>query len=108
MTDQDAIFVSAGGKLTTLQPWCQGLDFDRGAYVAALPEGEETVLKDLEKARSKVEQVRLVLCSYRPSPNNVDIGAKLTRGVDAIPISTTRTSRKNPRSPIRYRPATQG
>ena len=41
-----------------VMPWCKDIDFDRGEYVAALPDGEETVLQDLEKARKKVEQVR--------------------------------------------------
>jgi hypothetical protein len=47
------------------QPWCSGLDFDRGAYVASLPKGEETVLDDLESARKKVEQVCLLRLKQR-------------------------------------------
>lgn len=42
----------------TLQPWHEGLDFDRGVYVASLPEGEVSVQKNIEELREQVENVR--------------------------------------------------
>ncbi|KAK4689348.1 kinetochore protein Mis12/MTW1, partial [Tremellales sp. Uapishka_1] len=47
-------------SLEIVLPWHKGLDFSRGAYVAALPKGEETLMDSLESLRSKVEQTRLL------------------------------------------------
>ena len=39
------------------QPWQNGMDFDRGEFVANLPKGEESVTEMIEELRAKVEQV---------------------------------------------------
>jgi hypothetical protein len=49
------------------QPWQNGMDFDRGEYVANLPKGEESVTEMIEELRAKVEQVRSQLGSSESS-----------------------------------------
>ena len=40
------------------QPWQNGMDFDRGEFVANLPKGEESLIEMIEELRTQVEQVR--------------------------------------------------
>lgn len=49
------------------QPWQNGMDFDRGEYVANLPKGEESVTEMIEELRGKVEQVSPQLRNPGPS-----------------------------------------
>lgn len=48
-----------GKHLADKKPWQNGMDFDRGEYVANLPKGEESVTEVIEELRTKVEQVSL-------------------------------------------------
>ncbi|KAJ9111461.1 hypothetical protein QFC19_001230 [Naganishia cerealis] len=45
-------------ELRLTLPWHEGLDFDRGTYVAGLPEGELAVQKNIEELREQVENMR--------------------------------------------------
>jgi len=59
--DLELILVSCSdqcGGSADNQPWQNGMDFDRGEYVANLPKGEESVTEMIEGLRAKVEQVR--------------------------------------------------
>jgi hypothetical protein len=46
-----------------MQPWHKDLDFERGQHIASLPDGEASILSELDNLRRKVEQVRSLLAS---------------------------------------------
>lgn len=48
------------------QPWHKDLDFERGQHIASLPEGETSILSDLDNLRRKVEQVSQVSMFNQP------------------------------------------
>ncbi|OCF39627.1 hypothetical protein I317_06592 [Kwoniella heveanensis CBS 569] len=47
-------------ELDPVLPWQKGLDFARGEYVAALPNGQQALDDSLESVRTQVEQRRLL------------------------------------------------
>ncbi|WVW85974.1 hypothetical protein I302_108012 [Kwoniella bestiolae CBS 10118] len=47
-------------ELEVVLPWQKGLDFQRGEYVALLPQAQDTLDESLNEMRLKVEQARLL------------------------------------------------
>ncbi|KAJ9104504.1 hypothetical protein QFC21_002000 [Naganishia friedmannii] len=77
-------------ELRLTLPWHDGLDFDRGAYAAGLPEGEIAVQKNIEELREQVENMRKLNHGLTLADRTVGEKVKaLQRQKEAIGFITT-------------------
>ncbi|KAJ9115041.1 hypothetical protein QFC22_005369 [Naganishia vaughanmartiniae] len=77
-------------ELRLTLPWHEELDFDRGAYVAGLPEGEIAVQQNIEELREQVENMKKLNHGLTLADRTVGKKVKaLQRQKEAIGFITT-------------------